>query len=142
VRRLPKRAGEIVAGELPGGDASSWLATDSPIKRAVEERIARELGLRPGDVFLDFPAKGAMFHLNLLVQRRAGEVLRIGPAGQEGLIDLPRVADELYRTARVLRLFTQPERRSVPRAALARLAEMSENEVNTELRSGKPLLGG
>ena len=139
VRRLPKRAGEIVAGELPGGDASSWLVTDSPIKRAVEERIARELNLQPGDVYLDFPAKGAMFHLNLLVQRRAGEVLRIGPSGQEGLIDLPRVADELYRTARVLRLFTT-ERRSVPSSALARLADMNENDVNAELRTGRSLL--
>jgi hypothetical protein len=139
VRRLPKRAGEIVAGELPGGDASSWLVTDSPIKRAVEERIARELELQPGDVYLDFPAKGAMFHLNLLVQRRAGEVLRIGPSGQEGLIDLPRVADELYRTARVLRLFTS-ERRSVPAAALARLADMNEGEVDAYLRTGQGLL--
>jgi HD superfamily phosphohydrolase len=139
VRRLPKRASEIVAGELPGGDASSWLATDSPIKRAVEERIARELNLHPGDVYLDFPAKGAMFHLNLLVQRRAGEVLRIGPSGQEGLIDLPRVADELYRTARVLRLFTS-ERRAVSARALARLAELSEVEVNGELRGGRVLL--
>ena len=140
VRRLPKRACEIVAGELPGGDVSSWLVTDSPIKRAVEERIARELGLQPGDVYLDFPAKGAMFHLNLLVQRRTGEVLRIGPSGQEGLIDLPRIADELYRTARVLRLFTQPDRRTVSPAALARLAEMSEAEVNGELRAGRGLL--
>jgi HD superfamily phosphohydrolase len=140
MRRLPKRAAEIVAGELPGGEASLWLATDSPLKRAVEERSARELGLQPGDVYFDFPVKGAMFHLNLLVQRRGGEVLRLGPAGQEGLIDLPRVSDELYRTARVLRLFTLGERRTVSAAALARLAEMNEAEVTAELRAGKALL--
>ncbi len=139
-RRLPKRAAEIVAGELPAGEASAWLATDSPLKRKVEDRCARELGLQPGDVYLDFPAKGAMFHLNLLVQRRGGEVLRLGPSGQEGLIDLPRVSDELYRTARVLRLFTLPERRTVAPQSLARLAEMSEAQITGELRAGRTLL--
>jgi hypothetical protein len=139
-RRLPKRAGEIVAGELEASDAEPWLAGDSPLKHAVEDQLARELDLDAGGVFLDFPEKGAMFHLNLLVLRRSGEVMRLGPAGQEGLIGLPSVAEELYRTARVLRMFTWPVRRSVATAALRRIAGLGEAEVQAELRSGLSFL--
>ena len=35
-----------------------------------------------------------------------GEVVRLGAEGLSGLIDLPSLAEELYRTARVLRVFT------------------------------------
>jgi hypothetical protein len=62
--------------------------------------------LEPGEAVIDFPDRGPMFRLDLLVERRSGEVLRLGRAGLPGVIDLPRVADELYRSARVLRLFT------------------------------------
>jgi hypothetical protein len=55
---------------------------------------------------VDFPTKAAMFHLNLLLERRNGEIVRVGPEGLPGVIDLPRVAEELYGTARVLRVFT------------------------------------
>jgi HD superfamily phosphohydrolase len=137
-RVLPKRAAEVVAADL--ADEPAWITAEAPVKRAVEERLARELELPARSVFLDFPEKSAMFHLNLLVQRRDGQVLRLGPGGQEGLIGLPRIADELYRTARVLRLFTLHERRKVAPAALARLAQLSEAQVHAELESGAPLL--
>ena len=64
------------------------------------------LGLEPGEVLIDFPAKPAMFQLDLLVERRDGTVQRLDMEGLEGLLDLPRVAHELYSTARVLRVFT------------------------------------
>ena len=64
----------------------------------------------PGEVVVDYPAKAAMFQLNLLLERRSGEVARVGPGGLPGVIDLPRVTEELYRTARVLRVFTFEER--------------------------------
>jgi hypothetical protein len=47
-----------------------------------------------------------MFHLDVLVERRKGEVRRIGMDGAEGILDLTKVARELYTTARVLRVFT------------------------------------
>jgi hypothetical protein len=72
----------------------------------MEERLAVELGVPPGEVVVDYPAKAAMFQLNLLLERRNGEVARVGPGGLGGVIDLPRVTEELYRTARVLRVFT------------------------------------
>jgi uncharacterized protein len=138
-RRLPKRAAEIAAADLDV-DAAEWLAIDSPTKRAVEDRLAEELGLHIGSVYLDFPAKVQMFHLNLLVKRRDGGVQRLGPAGHEGLIGLPQVAGELYRTARVLRVFTMGERRSVDASAAKAIARLTEAGALQRLTEGKPLL--
>ncbi len=140
-RRLPKRVTEIVAAELDEDAIGDWIETDSPLKREVEERIAQELALAPGDAFLDYPEKSKMFGLDLLVQRRTGEVIRLGPEGRAGLIGLPEVADELYRSARVLRLFTLEGRRNVEPAALARLAQRSNEEMIERLESDEPLLG-
>jgi hypothetical protein len=140
-RRLPKRAGEVVAAELELPPAS-WLGTDNPLKRRVEERLAAELGVGEGGVYLDFPEKSLMFALDLLLLRRSGEVLRLGPGGQAGLIGLPRIADELYRSARVLRLFTAGGRRSVSALALARLASFDASEIEGALAGERALLAG
>ena len=79
----------------------------------VEDDLAAELGLESGEVVIDFPAKPEMFQLDVLVERRGGEISRLGLAGLPGLLDLPRLAQQLYATARVLRVFTF-ERREVP----------------------------
>ena len=105
-RRLPKRAIELTAADLQGRRVEDWAVGDSPWKRAIEDELANELGLEPGEVMIDFPAKRAMFQVDLLIQRRDGGVQRMGPGGLPGILDLPRVAEELYRTARVLRVFT------------------------------------
>lgn len=155
-RRLPKRAGAVVAAELPPRrephatgvargprrepEVGGWLERESSTKRAVEDRIAEELGLVAGAAFLDYPEKPAMFGLDLLVLQADGNVLRLGPSGRTGLIDLPRIADELYRSARVLRLFTLGERRDVPTKALARLATMDTAELEERLNAGTALL--
>jgi uncharacterized protein len=139
-RNLPKRAGEVSAGELDAGGGGEWLETDSPLKRSAEDAIARELELPAGAVYLDFPAKPAMFGLNLLLLRRSGEVIRLGPSGRSGLIGLPRIADELYRSARVLRVYTTGERRSVPPATLAGLAQLTAAEATERLGRGAALL--
>jgi uncharacterized protein len=140
-RRLPKRAAEVSAGEIDDPARAAWLQTDSALKRAVEDRLAEELGLQPGVVYVDFPEKRAMFGLDLLLRRRSGEVIRLGPSGRAGLIGLPRIADELYRSARVLRLFIMGDRRDVPPARLAALAQLSEQEVANRLDHGGSLLG-
>jgi uncharacterized protein len=139
-RRLPKRAAEVVAAELDEDAVGDWIETDTPLKREVEERIAQELALAPGDALLDYPEKSRMFGLDLLVQRRSGDVIRLGPEGRAGLIGLPEVAEALYRTARVLRLFTLDGRRVVEPAALARLAQHSSDAMVLRLESGEPLL--
>lgn len=112
-RRLPKRALELTASDLQGRRVEDWAVRDSPWKRAVEDELAEELGLEPGEVMIDFPAKRAMFQLDLLVERRDGSVERMGPDGVPGLLDLPRVAQDLYHTSRALRVFTF-ERRTMP----------------------------
>jgi len=118
-RRLPKRAGEVVAAELEG--VAPWTLTDSPEKRRVEDNLARELGLPAGHVFLDYPEKAAMFALDLLVVRKDARVTRVGPHGHAGLIGLPRIADELYKSARVLRVFVHGRRCVIPVERLAAL---------------------
>ena len=109
-RRLPKRAVELTATDLAGRRVEDWAVGDSPWKRAIEDDLATELGLEPGEVMIDFPAKAAMFQLDLLVERRDGRVERLGPSGLPGLFDLPKVAQELYTTTRVLRVFTLERR--------------------------------
>lgn len=141
-RRLPKRAGEVVAAELDGLESGDWLELDTALRRQVDERLAEELELVPGNAFLDYPEKSAMFDLNLLVVRRGGQVLRLGPEGHAGMIGLPRIAGELYRSARVLRLFTHGARRNIPTDALAGLARLSAAEVHDRLESGARLLAG
>ncbi len=138
-RRLPKRATEVVAAEV-GGVAAEWLATDSPLKRRVEDRLAEELGVEECGAFLDYPEKPAMFALDLLVRRRSGEVIRLGPGGRIGLIGLPRIADELYRSARVLRLFTLGGRRRVEATVLTAIAAAPPAELAERLDGGGSLL--
>ncbi|MFQ5536267.1 MAG: HD domain-containing protein [Gemmatimonadota bacterium] len=109
-RRLPKRAAELTAADLRGRVVEDWVVEDPARRRKFEDQLAQELDLEPGEVMIDFPAKGAMFHLDILVGRRDGSVVRLGRQGLPGLVDLPRVARELYSTARVLRVFTVERR--------------------------------
>ncbi len=125
-RRLPKRALELTAADLRGLQVEDWAVGDSPWKRVVEDELAAEVGLEPGEVIIDFPWKRAMFQLDLLVERRDGSVVRMGREGLPGILDLPRVARELYTTARVLRIFTL-DRREIPRAmVLQRITRPAE----------------
>jgi HD superfamily phosphohydrolase len=140
-RRLPKRAAEVVAADFADDyEVADWITSDSATKRAVEDHVAEKLGLLAGSVFFDYPEKKAMFGLDILVQRRNGDVLRLGPGGQAGLIGLPRIADELYRTARVLRVFVLGKRVQLDCDAVLRLALLSEAEVLARLGAGQQLV--
>jgi hypothetical protein len=139
-RRLPKRALEVVAADL-GAEPGGWATSDTPLKRRAEDRLAAELDLAAGAVFIDYPEKPAMFRLDLLVHRRGGEVLRLGARGRAGLMGLPAVADELYRTARVLRVFTLGGRRRLDAGTVIELLTLSEPELRDRLDEGRPLLG-
>lgn len=121
-RRLPKRAVEISAADLGDLGEVPRLAGDLSARRGVEDEWAEELGLGPGEVFIDFPVKPAMFQSNALVRRAGGAVVRIGTGGIPGLIDLPALATELYRSARVLRVFCLERRTLAPERVLQRLA--------------------
>lgn len=120
-RRLPKRALELTAADLAGRQVEDWAVGDSPWKRAVEDDLASELGLEPGEVVIDFPVKPAMFQLDLLVERRGGDIQRLDLDGVKGVLDLPKVSKELYTTARVLRVFTFERREISPEQVLDRI---------------------
>jgi HD superfamily phosphohydrolase len=105
-RRLAKRALDIPATTLPA-DIPDWPATDPDRLEQVEDRLAGEVGLSPGELFLDFPAKPQMLDIDLPLLRRDGTLTRL--AGDEARIylGLPRVAAELIRSARRLRVFVR-----------------------------------
>jgi hypothetical protein len=63
-------------------------------------------------VLVDYPAKTQMLGLELPVRVRDGRVVALTGAGLPGAVNLPRLADEFYRSARWLRVFTR-ERISV-----------------------------
>jgi HD superfamily phosphohydrolase len=104
-RRLYKRAFETPAADLPP-DTGEWIADDSALTRMVEDALAREAGLAPGELLLDYPAKTQMLGLDLLVRRRSGDLRRLTAAGWQGAINLPKLSEEFYRSARWLRVYT------------------------------------
>jgi uncharacterized protein len=112
-RRLHKRALDLPASEVPH-DVQPWIANDPDLLERFEDAVAAEVGLGPGDVFIDFPARTAMLGVNLPLRTRSGSVERLTDAGRAGHLGLPRVADELYRSARRLRIFVaSPPSRSL-----------------------------
>ena len=141
-RRLYKRALECPAAEFPDG-LGDWVAADHALAAAAEDTIAAELGVAPGTLLLDYPAKTQMLALDLPVQRRGGEVARLTAAGWEGAINLPTLAEQFYRSARWLRVFVArdvADRVTVPRDRLLALLRRPADEVRAMLRAGTALL--
>ncbi|MGH7711919.1 MAG: HD domain-containing protein [Gemmatimonadaceae bacterium] len=104
-RQLYKRAFECPAAELPD-DAGEWIASDRERTAVAEQLLARELGLRSDELLLDYPEKTQMLDLDLPVQLRSGMVSRLTSEGLPGVIHLPELSAQLYRSARWLRIFT------------------------------------
>ena len=137
-RRLYKRIFECPAAELPP-ERGEWIADDRALVVAVEDQLARELGLSPGEMLLDYPVKTQMLGLNIPVLRRDGSVRRLTAEGWEGAINLPTLSEELYRSARWLRVFAcRPVQLS--RDAIVHLATSPADEVRAKLERGS-LLG-
>ncbi|HJU73328.1 MAG TPA: HD domain-containing protein [Gemmatimonadaceae bacterium] len=104
-RRLYKRAFECPAAELPL-DAGEWIASDPMRAQQAERALAGELGLAPDELLLDYPEKTQMLDLDLPVQLRSGAVTHLTSEGLPGVIHLPELSAQLYRSARWLRIFT------------------------------------
>jgi HD superfamily phosphohydrolase len=138
-RRLHKRAYECPAATL-GEEVGEWIASDFHLTRRVEDAFARELGLPAGAVLLDYPAKTQMLGLDIPMQRRDGRVEQLTAAGWEGAINLPRLSDELYRSARRLRVFTT-DRAPVPEARVLAVLREEADVVRARLDAGTALLG-
>jgi HD superfamily phosphohydrolase len=138
-RRLYKRAFECPSAELPE-DAAEWIASDRRLVAAAENQIAREVELEPGELLLDYPAKTLMLDLDLPVLQRNGNVKRLTSEGFEGSINLPQLSNELYRSARWLRVFVARPA-TLERQALMMLATMPESVVRSRVANGEALLG-
>ncbi|HJU91283.1 MAG TPA: HD domain-containing protein [Gemmatimonadaceae bacterium] len=104
-RRLHKRLLEVSAADLEEPSAE-WISADVALATRVEDALAREIGLEPGELLLDYPEKPQMLGLDIPVRQRDGRVRHLTPLGWPGAINLPALSDELYRSARRLRVFT------------------------------------
>ncbi len=137
-RRLYKRAFECPAADLADDDAE-WIADDPRLTASAENQLACELGLQPGELLLDYPAKTQMLGLDLLIQRPYGDVRRVTASGWEGVINLPKLSEEFYRSARWLRVFTSSRMAIDPRSMMS-VAKLPANEVRDRLTRGTSLL--
>ena len=116
-RRLYKRAAEWPAAELDV-DRVEWVATDRKRVADVEDQLAAEFGLARGELLVDYPLKTQMLGLDIPVLRRNGKVERLTGEGWIGTINLPSLSEELYRSARWLRVFTARRTTLEPRRIL------------------------
>ena len=137
-RRLPKRALEIAGDTLRDLPFQRWWYADEPLRHRLEDRLAADLQLEPGGLFLDYPEKPRMMGLDLLLLEPGAEPQRLTESGRAGRIDLPRVSDELYHSARVFRVFTT-ERREISAARLIDLLRMEPRELLHRLTLLEPL---
>jgi HD superfamily phosphohydrolase len=120
-RRLYKRALEWPASQLDDG-FGEWISTDRERTRAAEDALAIELGLEKSEVLLDFPVKTQMLGLDIPVLRRNGDVERLTGHGWPGTIDLPALSDQLYLSARWLRVLVA-RRMDVPAATVKKIID-------------------
>src|SRR5690606_31266563 len=102
-RRLHKRALDLPASEVAG--IPDWVSDDPDRLEGAEDRLAAEWGLDSGDVLVDFPRRSAMLGVDLPLLTRDGRVERLTDAGRAGQLGLPRIAEELYASARRFRIF-------------------------------------
>jgi HD superfamily phosphohydrolase len=119
-RKLYKRAAEWPAAELDD-DKVEWIATDRTRVAEAENSLAMKFGLAPGELLLDYPVKTQMLGLDIPVLRRSGKVERLTGEGWIGTINLPSLSEELYKSARWLRVFTAKRAGLDPRRVLEAL---------------------
>jgi hypothetical protein len=126
-RRLAKRAVDIPAAALPA-PAADWPGTDPDLVERVEARLARDAGLEPGELFLDFPVKPGLLDPDVPLLRRDGTLTRLAGAELTTQLGLARVGAELYATARRLRvLLLKPA--LIDEGRVAELVTLSATEV-------------
>ena len=137
-RRLYKRLGQWSAAEL-GDEAGEWIASDRALAVQVEDRLAAELGLNAGEVLLDYPVKTQMLGVDLPVLRRSGAVEHLTSSGLVGALNLPALSEQLYHSARWLRVFAA-RRVPVNPSQLWTLVTTDADTLRATLADGRPLL--
>jgi len=137
-RRLYKRALDLPASEVTA-TPEPWISDDPDLTEQVEDALARWAGLEPGELLLDFPARANMLSVRLPLRLRDGRVERLTDEGRAGQLGLPRIAGELYRSARRLRVFTaRPPSRTL--GSVPALLETPADELRRRLAGDGALL--
>jgi hypothetical protein len=138
-RQLHKRALDLPASEVPAEAPSPWFRQRPDLLERAEDRLADELRLAHGEILLDFPSNPTMLAVDLPLRTRNGGVERLTGEGRAGQFGLPRVATELYQSARRFRVFTkQPLTRSID--AVRELVGLSAEELDRRLGETRALL--
>ena len=109
-RRLHKRALDLPASEVPER-LPEWVTSDPAALAQCEDQLAHDLGLPPDGVLIDYPERSTMLSVDLPLLTRSGTIEHLTDEGRAGQLGLPRIANELYRSARRLRIFTSEARR-------------------------------
>ena len=137
-RRLYKRALDLPGSEVTGA-TPEWVAEDPDLLERVEDALAVEVGLAPGELLLDFPSRHSMLGVDLPLKLRDGTVERLTDEGRAGHLGLPRIAGELYRSARRLRVFVA-RGVEMDTAGVTRLVGLTSAEITRNLDEATPLL--
>lgn len=103
-RRLYKRSVEVPADVLDT-DFGDWISDNPDLCEAVEDRMAEELGLAPGELLIDLPSKPSMLAADLPVLQRDGSVIHLGTPEGDSLMGIHGIAEQLHSNARKLRVF-------------------------------------
>lgn len=137
-RRLFKRALDLPATEIPA-ERDNWTRTRIDLLEMVEDQLARECRLEPGELLLDLPSNPSMLAVDLPLRTRTGAVERLTGQGRAGQFGLPHVAEELYQSARRLRIFTaRPV--TVDLTPARELIGLTALEIHARIREGRKLL--
>ncbi len=137
-RRLYKRVLDLPAAQVPDG-AGAWIADDPDLVERVEDHLATEQGLKPGELLIDFPAKPEMLAVDLPIRPRRGQIEQWDSPDGAARLGIHRVSDELHTSARRLRVFTA-EPVALNQRAMLSLVERRAAQVVEELEGGGALL--
>jgi uncharacterized protein len=136
-RRLFKRAMDLPASDVPA-DVQPWVWEDPELVERVEDALATASGLGAGQLLLDFPERSSMLGVDLPLRTRSGAIERLTDEGRAGQLGLPRVAAELYQSARRLRVFTDG-RATGELEGLMQVIVLPKEEIETRLLAGAGL---
>ena len=136
-RRLFKRALDLPASDVPA-DVQSWVWEDPELVERVEDALAVASGLAPGLLLLDFPERSSMLGVDLPLRTRSGAIERLTDEGRAGQLGLPRIAAELYQSARRLRVFTDGRASGRLEGVMEAIVQ-PKAEVESRLAAGRPL---
>ncbi len=137
-RRLFKRAADIPGNQLPA-ETQPWVWQDVALRERVEDALAKEVGLEPGELLLDLPARQAMFGVDLPLKTRSGAVEWLTDENRSGELGVRGVAEELYHSAQRLRVFVARPVALLADAVLG-VVTLPEGEVARRLDDGEALL--